>query len=204
MRLLVCSKPLAWDTTDAALPAVAREVRVAFAGTRLAHETPKDGELWLAIHPRGLGPDAWSGDARKQTHLRRRFMLLGQTVDGMRVWDIRQTVRALNQAKAWRGAPLTVEAHGFMAVNALYAAAFLPSETAQRSLALELHSLPASHRDGPDYLNVMKILDVPQAVLLAASACEEVRIGTVQPAAFAWPMAAALNLRWPERRLQIP
>ena len=33
---------------------------------------------------------------------------------------------------------------------------------------LELTALPTSHRSGPDYLNVLKFLDVPQALAMAA------------------------------------
>ncbi|MHC4537843.1 MAG: alpha/beta hydrolase family protein, partial [Planctomycetota bacterium] len=45
--------------------------------------------------PRGIGPDAWNDNQRKQVQIRRRFMLLGQTADGMRVWDVRQAIHAL-------------------------------------------------------------------------------------------------------------
>lgn len=48
--------------------------------------------------PRGIGPHAWVGDAKKQIQIQRRFQLLGMTADGMRVWDIRralQTVRSV-------------------------------------------------------------------------------------------------------------
>lgn len=50
-----------------------------------------------------------------------------------------------------------------MAVNALYASLFEPNIT-----RLDLHDLPASHRDGPDYLHVMRFFDIPQAVSMAA------------------------------------
>src|SRR5206468_4080514 len=43
--------------------------------------------------PRGVGLTAWSGDEKKRTQIRRRFMLLGQTLDGLRVWDIRRAVQ---------------------------------------------------------------------------------------------------------------
>ncbi len=44
------------------------------------------GMAWLA--PRGVGPSAWSGGERKQTQIRRRFQLLGRTLDTLRVWDV--------------------------------------------------------------------------------------------------------------------
>jgi hypothetical protein len=43
-----------------------------------------------------VGLTAWSGGETRLTKIRRRFMLLGQTLDGMRVWDIRCAVQALH------------------------------------------------------------------------------------------------------------
>jgi len=126
------------------------------------------GKLTLVLFaPRGVGPTAWTSDEKKQTQIRRRFMLLGQTLDGMRVWDIRratQTVRAIKETKA---KPLIMEASGPMAVNALYASLFEPGVR-----RLELKRLPVSHVDGPDYLNVLRVLDIPLALQLAAEQAE--------------------------------
>ena len=56
-----------------------------FAAEQRMHKSFKWAMAYLA--PRGDGPTAWSQGERKQTHIRRRFMLLGQTLDGMRVWE---------------------------------------------------------------------------------------------------------------------
>ena len=45
------------------------------------------------VAPRGIGPTAWDQTPKKQTQHRRRFQLLGQTLDGMRVWDVRRPCR---------------------------------------------------------------------------------------------------------------
>ena len=39
---------------------------------------------WVMVYvaPRGVGRTAWNADEKKQTQIRRRFMLLGQTLDG--------------------------------------------------------------------------------------------------------------------------
>ena len=47
--------------------------------------------------PRGSGPHAWVGDERKQIQIRRRFQLLGTTIDAMRVWDVRCAIAAIQQ-----------------------------------------------------------------------------------------------------------
>jgi hypothetical protein len=54
-----------------------------------------------------------------------------------------------------------------MGVNALYAALFEPNVR-----RLELEQLPKSHMAGADYLNVLKVLDIPQALQMAAERVE--------------------------------
>ncbi len=117
---------------------------------------------WLA--PRGVGPTAWNADPKQQVQIRRRFMLLGQTLDGMRVWDVRRAMQALREIEGRRLERLTLTGRGEMGVHALYASLYEPEVT-----GLALSKLPASHREGPDYLNVMKYLDMPESLELARS-----------------------------------
>ncbi len=112
--------------------------------------------------PRGVGLDAWSGDEKVLTRIRRRFMLLGQTLDGMRVWDIRRAVQVVHQVRADDRGRIELRAEGNMAVNAVYAALFEPNV---RHLALT--NLPPSHLVGPDYLGILKVCDIPQALAAA-------------------------------------
>jgi dienelactone hydrolase len=116
------------------------------------------GPVALAFFaPRGVGLTAWSGGETRLTKIRRRFMLLGQTLDGMRVWDICCSVQALHSVPGMDAAKIGLQAEGTMAVNALYAALFEPDVR-----KLKLANLPKSQREGPDYLNVLKITDIPQ------------------------------------------
>ncbi|HSH93128.1 MAG TPA: prolyl oligopeptidase family serine peptidase, partial [Roseimicrobium sp.] len=118
--------------------------------TELASSVPTQGTLvWLA--PRSVGPTATHPDPRKVVQVRRRYQLLGQTLDGMRVWDIRRAAQAMRSIQGT--APLKLAGQGSMAVNVLYASLFEPPVA-----SLELRELPASHRTGPDYLNVMRFL----------------------------------------------
>ncbi|MCP5522236.1 MAG: acetylxylan esterase [Verrucomicrobiales bacterium] len=119
--------------------------------------------LSASVAPRGIGATAWSVDARKQVQIRRRFMLLGQTLAGMRVRDVIQTVRALRELPAQTGLPVTLVADNDMAMNALLAAIMEPGIT-----ELVLKRLPGSYRDAPDYLNLARVADVPQLLALAA------------------------------------
>jgi dienelactone hydrolase len=118
---------------------------------------------FAAIAPRGIGPTRWAPDGTPaDIHARRRFALLGQTLDGQRVWDVRRAVAVLSGLADLKGVPLWLQGKGDMAGVVLYAALFEPAVT-----TLDLWHLPASHRQGPTLLNVRRILDTPQAVALA-------------------------------------
>lgn len=120
------------------------------------------------ICPRGVGPLAWTGSDKAQTQRLRRFYLLGETLESGQVWDIRRTVQALRGIQGFDQTKLWLASGGKMAVNALYASLFEDGIT-----RLDLSQPPASHMDGPAYLNVLRFLDVPQA---AAMASEHIRV----------------------------
>ena len=154
---------------------------------------------WIMAYvaPRGIGPTAWNRDRKKQIQIRRRFMLLGQTLDGMRVWDTRRAVQALRTLGPLRTLPLWLQGEGQAAGIALYASLFEPGIA-----RLDLWQLPASHREGPIFLNVQRYLDVPQAVTMAA---ERSKIRLYQPSGGGWeyPMAVAQKLGWGTEQIAV-
>jgi dienelactone hydrolase len=119
--------------------------------------------------PRGVEPAGKPADARTARHIRRRYMLLGQTLDSMRVWDIRCAAQALRALPEFRKTTLEVRAQGEMGVNAAYAGLFEP-----QIRRLKLERLPGSHAEGPDYLNVLKVGDIPQALEMLRSRADVV------------------------------
>lgn len=118
----------------------------------------------VVFAPRGLGRDAWTGDEKALTHIRRRFALLGQSLDAMRVYDIKSLGHQLRTAMPYEVKKLTGVASNQSAGNLLYASLFSDQPFDQ----LQLTHLPKSHMDGPVYLNVLKFLDLPQALAVAA------------------------------------
>lgn len=148
--------------------------------------------------PRGVGPTAWDASEPGRTQLRRRFMLLGQTLDGIRVWDVRRAVQALGAVEGLTESRVTLRGEGPMSAITLYAALFEP-----RITGLELGNLPGSHRDGPDFLNVLRALDIPQAVALAVERCS-VRLHGGERAAWEYPLAVTRRLGWEERLEVLP
>ncbi len=149
------------------------------------------------VAPRGIGHDAWNNDERKQVQIRRRFMLLGQTADGMRVWDVKRAIQALRAIHSVAEIPVNLNAEDKMAGIALYASLFEPDIT-----NIELVNLPITQLDGPTFLNVMRYLHMPQAVAMAA---ERGQIRLIQDRDLGWqfPQAVAERLDWPDDRFQI-
>ena len=150
-----------------------------------------DGSKWAMAYvcPRGIGPAAWTGSDKQQTHRLRRFYLLGQTLDSMQVWDIRRAISALRET-SYGKPPLWLQSQHLMAGNTLYASLFEDGIT-----RLDLHRLPASHENGPAYLNVLKFLDIPQAAAIAAER-SRVRIYTPDKSAWSFPAQVSEKLGW--------
>jgi hypothetical protein len=166
--------------------------RMAAGGDRGAFEATakmldKNDWAFAYIPPRGEGPNQWDSDPRKNIHIRRRFLLLGRTLDDAQVWDTRRALQVLRARDEYKDARAWVQGEGRMAGIALYAGLFEPAVE-----RFDLHKLPTSHRDGPTFLNVLRVLDLPQAVALAFP--RKVILYDVDPAAWAWPETVAKQL----------
>ena len=77
-----------------------------------------------------------------------------------------------------------------MAGVALYASLFDP-----RIARLQLIDLPASHAEGPEFLNVLRFLDMPQAVAMAAERTS-VQLDGRTAGAWQFPTSVAASLGW--------
>jgi dienelactone hydrolase len=127
------------------------------------------GRVYWELKPRGVYPDEW---IRKSppNYVERAHALLGRTVDQARVWDLAAIGHLLedlvlekevNVVKGKR--KLRMVAFGQTGVIAAYAALFEPSIT-----EVVIVDPPTSHRDGPHFLNVDRVLDLPTALGLLA------------------------------------
>lgn len=114
------------------------------------------GLVMVSLVPRGLGLSGSGADAeaKRGIQIRRRFMLLGQTLDGMRVFDIVEAVRFLRRTYGGE-VRIEMQGNGEAAVNALLAG-MLEREIS----SVRLRELPDSLRAGPDYLNLLKFGDI--------------------------------------------
>ncbi|MCC7424086.1 MAG: acetylxylan esterase [Planctomycetaceae bacterium] len=150
------------------------------------------------VAPRGVGPTRWNPNERKHVQNRRRFYLLGQTWEGMQTWDIRRAMQAVRSVEEVKTSPLWLQAKGNLSVLAAYASLFEPPVK-----RLDLHDLPLSHQgEGPALLNVLRFLDVPQALAMCAERSQTVvyRDGA---AGLEFLVGTAKALGWPAKQVQI-
>jgi hypothetical protein len=95
-------------------------------------------------------------------YVERAHELLGRTVDQGRVWDVAATVRLVDEIEEGK-ARWKVIGRGQAGIIAAYAALFEPSIK-----EVVIVDPPASHRDGPIFLNVLRVLDIPDALGMLA------------------------------------
>ncbi|MFO0796385.1 MAG: prolyl oligopeptidase family serine peptidase [Gemmataceae bacterium] len=137
-----------------------------FAQNRAAMGREKWG--FAAVAPRGIGPTRWAEPGSKEDiHIRRRFPLIGQTLDGQRVLDVEHALSAVWVAAKPiaedKDRKITVQGKGESAALALYAGGRAWDSK------LDLWNLPTSHRTGPQLLNVLRHTDIPEQVALTAA-----------------------------------
>ena len=167
----------------------------AFEAEKGMHTSMKWGMLYLP--PRGIGPTAWTTDEKESTHIRRRFALLGQTIDGMRVWDIRRAIQSLRKLDGGDEPKLWIQSSGIMGGNALYAALYEPDIH-----RIDLHNPPTTHREGPTYLNVLRFTDIPQIAAIVGGD-SQLRFYTGKPKEWDYLTKFSEKFEWPEKQLQL-
>ncbi len=87
-------------------------------------------------------------------------MLLGRTVDSMRLWDV---MRAADAMRGKVGGEVVVAGIGVSGALGLYAAAL--DEGVSQSIVIDP---PTTHREAPIFLNVLRYTDLPEAAALVA------------------------------------
>lgn len=112
----------------------------------------------VAISPRGVGEFAWTRKNPPNT-FERSFPLVGTTADAGRVRDVAGYLASLPKDQRVR-----LCGTGNAGVIAAYAALLVPDKVAE----VVLHDPPTTHDDGPHFLGVRRVLDIPDALGLLA------------------------------------
>ncbi len=150
------------------------------AVTLLKDEIVGNDHMLFIVAPRGIGPTHFERAGNRGDTIRRSFPLLGQTRDGMRVWDVRRALGAIRGLPEIAATTVRVEAQNQMSTIVLYASLF-DSPTEQ----IDVRRLPTNHDNGPYLLNIDHILNTPQ-LLAMARARTEVRLHETDPADWTW------------------
>ena len=117
---------------------------------------------YVTFTVRGIGNTSLKDDDRHRTQVRRRFMLLGQTLAGMQVYDILRAIQVLRADRSYQKLPLHLWGAGEMANNVLLASLF-----ADKIQQLHLNNLATNDKEAPDYLNISRVVTWPDLIKLA-------------------------------------
>jgi cephalosporin-C deacetylase-like acetyl esterase len=120
------------------------------------------GQAVVIVSPRGSGSTTKWTATNPPNYVQRAHALVGRTVDIGRVWDIQAVARMLHEVE---GNELTIGVAGRGQAGVLGAYAALNETSIAEVIAVDP---PASHREGPILLNVLKVLDIPDALGLLA------------------------------------
>jgi dienelactone hydrolase len=120
----------------------------------------RTGNAIALVMPRGVGPTSWPPE--KNVHIRRRFLLLGQSHDAMQVWDARMALAALGTLPELEKLSVSLMGSGSMSVVALFSGIF-----EDRVTALELENPPSTLARAGSFPNALRYFDLPQIMALA-------------------------------------
>lgn len=129
---------------------------------RFEEAAQKSDVIWAYITPRGVGRTAWDQDPRKQIQHQRRFYLLGQSLQGMQILDVRRGIQTLRALPACNGSKLYLGGMGEMAGVAVYAGLF------EQPDHIGISQLPKEYTDGPPLLNSSRFVSFDEVIAAAA------------------------------------
>jgi dienelactone hydrolase len=119
-------------------------------------KTFPDDFPWI-YGPRGVVEPLWTNPSPPNL-LERRLILVGRTIDQQRTLDVLGTVRGFEKEPIRK-----LMGSGPAGIWAAYAALFEPSVK-----EVVLIDPPTSHKDGPHYPSVLRVIDIPEALGLLA------------------------------------
>ena len=119
-------------------------------------------EVHITFVPRGLGLSKLTSNKRHNTQIRRRFMLLGQTLAGQQAFDIIQCIRATRSLDIYKSIPLELWGDGHTSSLITISAIF------QKGIhKINLLNYPKTDKEQPDYLNISRFATPLQLLELA-------------------------------------
>jgi cephalosporin-C deacetylase-like acetyl esterase len=134
---------------------------ISYISDVLSGANRRNESIRMIMWPRGVGEVPWPRSFWKDTL--RNAMHTGQTIDSMRLRDVLTAFRQLREVEGVDPDRIMVLGKGISGALGLYAAILDP-----RIHQVMLMDPPASHREGPIFLNIMRHTDLPEAAALLA------------------------------------
>jgi len=150
----------------------------------------RNASVRLVVYPRGVGELGWDKTFWKDTL--RNAMHVGQTVDSMRLFDVLLALEALRNEAGVDRERIMILGKGISGALGLYAAILDPGVH-----QVMLMDPPASHLQGPIFLNVLRYTDLPEAAALLAP--RRLNFYARVPAAFEYARSVYKLYGQPER-----
>jgi hypothetical protein len=94
-------------------------------------------------------------------HMKRQAMVVGTTIESMQLYEVLRSMAFLRSLPEVDPTNITIIGKGETGVHGLYAALL---DTGVRRVVLG--SPPASHRQGPTYLGILRYTDIPEVISL--------------------------------------
>lgn len=129
----------------------------------------------LIVSPRGSGPLRFQDPP--PFFIQRALPLLGRTLDTCRLIDVLHAVAAVANSDWGRRRPLKIAGKGAAGILGAYAGIL---ETRLTEVIIE--DPPSSHVSGPIFPNILRVVDIPDALALLAP--RSLRLGSSNPDAF--------------------
>ncbi|MFC1508572.1 hypothetical protein ACFL60_02670 [Candidatus Omnitrophota bacterium] len=121
----------------------------------------EDSTARFIVYPRGIGTSMW--DAMQRRRFERCSMLLGRTVDDMRLYDVLCAIDYIAMLPSFDGRSFTVVGRGMQGILGAYAA--LLDKRVSRVI---LHTPTTTHKTSPIFLNILRYTDIPQTLAMLA------------------------------------
>ena len=118
-------------------------------------------QVYVMFMPRGYGLASLTDDERYITQVRRRFMLLGQTLAGIQVWDVRRCLQVVRSFSSYDQVPIELWGCGEMASIIALAALYEP-----KIAQINVRRYSKNDKEQPDYLNISRLVTPTQILKL--------------------------------------
>ncbi|MEK7403955.1 MAG: acetylxylan esterase [Acidobacteriota bacterium] len=139
---------------------------------RWGNEQPLEGNRWgeravLVVETLDRGSRTLEQNLRSFNdddllhHMKRQAMVAGTTLESMQVYEVLRSLEFLRSLANVDASRITIAGKGETGINGLYAA-LLNGNVARVALS----SPPASHRQGPAYLGILRYTDIPEVIAL--------------------------------------